>query len=145
MSDGTNHGPTGQSLAVRGRRGYRRAPRTTCPCWFSDAPRFRKEKWVVADGGVSLGGHHRAAGWHRADGAVRGPAWRAVGLGECLCLEWLDQAAALARTGSDGAEAWSALAKTLRDAFWTAWADRDVLSATSMGLARPAGKGTTRS
>ena len=44
-----------------------------------------------------------------------GPASRAVGLSQRLRLEWLDEAAGLARAGRDRAHAWSALAEMLEE------------------------------
>lgn len=46
---------------------------------------------------------------------MSGSASRAVGLSQRIRLEWLDEAAALARAGRDRAQAWSALAEMLRD------------------------------
>ena len=46
---------------------------------------------------------------------MSGSASRAVGLSQRIRLEWLDEAAALARAGRDRAQAWSALAEMLLD------------------------------
>ena len=46
---------------------------------------------------------------------MSGPPSRTVGLSQRLRLEWLDEAAELARAGRDRAQAWSALAEMLQD------------------------------
>ena len=46
---------------------------------------------------------------------MSGPASRTVGLSQRIRLEWLDEAAELARAGRDRAHAWSALAETLQE------------------------------
>ncbi len=46
---------------------------------------------------------------------MSGPASQAVGLSQRLRLEWLDEAAGLARAGRDRAQAWSALAEMLEE------------------------------
>lgn len=46
---------------------------------------------------------------------MSGPASHAVGLSQRLRLEWLDEAAELARAGRDRAQAWSTLAEMLQD------------------------------
>ncbi len=46
---------------------------------------------------------------------MSGPASRTVGLSQRIRLEWLDEAAELARAGRNRAQAWSALAETLQE------------------------------
>ena len=46
---------------------------------------------------------------------MSGPASRAVGLSQRIRVEWLDEAAELARAGRDRAHTWSALAETLQE------------------------------